>query len=200
MTATVAAILLAAGASRRMGSCKQLLPLAGKTVIAHCLETLLAGGIEEVVVVVGPHGAEVARAARAYPVQVVLNADPEADMAASVRSGRDALTPFGTAAVVALCDYPLVTAKTIACLVEAHQRDPQQIIIPCHNGQRGHPTLFPRRVLDALTTPLTLRDLVRGGLEGITQLAVDDRGVLLDMDTPADYRRTLEFRQEVDSV
>lgn len=75
-----------------MGSCKQLLPLDGKPVIAHCLETLLAAGIEELIVVVGPHGDEVARAARGYPVQIVLNADPEAEMASSVRTGRQALS------------------------------------------------------------------------------------------------------------
>jgi len=195
MTATVAAILLAAGVSRRMGSCKQLLPLEGKTVIAHCLETLLAGGIEDPIVVIGPHGDEVERAAREFPVQVVRNSDPEADMAASVRTGRQALSPFITAVVVALCDYPLVTARTIAHLIEEHRRNPQQIVIPCHNGRRGHPSLFPRRLLDTLSAPLTLRDLLRGNPERITHLTVADSGILIDMDTMEDYQKVIEFRK-----
>ena len=187
---------MAAGASRRMGSCKQLLPLDGKPIIAHCLESLLTAGIEELIVVVGSHGVEVARAASEYPVQVVLNADPEADMATSVRTGRQALSSTVTSVVVALCDYPLVKASTIAQLVETHLRHPHRIVIPCHDGRRGHPPLFPRQLLDALTDTLTLRDLVRSNQERVEHLPVDDRGVLLDIDTPNDYRRALKFHQE----
>lgn len=174
-----------------MGSCKQLLPLAGKPVIAHCLETLLTGGVEELIVVVSPEGDEVARAVRDYPVQVVINGDPEGDMAASVRTGRDALSPAVTAVVVALCDYPLVTAATITRLVAAHCGNPAGIIIPCHHGRRGHPPLFPRCLLEELAAPLTLLDLLRANPERIEHLSVADRGVLIDMDTPADYQQMI---------
>ena len=176
-----------------MGSCKQLLPLAGKAVIAHCLETLLAGGSEEVIVVVGPEGDKVARAARDYPVQVVMNTDPDGDMAASVRTGRDALSPSITAVVVALCDYPLVTAATIQRLIAVHRGNPEGIIIPCHHGRRGHPALFPWQLLAELAAPLTLRDLLRANPERIEHLDVDDGGVLIDMDTPEDYQRVSEY-------
>lgn len=92
MAPCVAAILLAAGQSRRMGTCKQLLPLEGRTVIARSLETLLAGGVGELIVVIGPDGDEVARAARDYPVTIVRTSDPRGDMATSVRTGRDLLS------------------------------------------------------------------------------------------------------------
>ena len=189
----VAAILLAAGQSRRMGTCKQLLPLEGRTVIARSLETLLAGGVGELIVVIGPDGDEVARAARDYPVTIVRTSDPRGDMATSVRTGRDLLSPAASAAVIALCDYPLVTAATIARLVEAHHLNPHAIIIPCHNGLRGHPPLFPRHLLDTLVAPLTLRDLLRSNPERIECLESGDAGVLIDMDTPEDYRRITEL-------
>lgn len=191
MTRSVSAILLAAGRSRRMGSCKQLLPLAGKTVIARCLETLLGGGIAEVVVVVGPEGEEVARVARGYPVRVVCNPESDGDMASSVRTGRDCLSPTASAAVIALCDYPLISETTVACLIDGHQRDAGRIIIPCHQGRRGHPPLFPRRVLDGLAPPLTLRDLLRAHADLVLQREVPDGGILIDMDTPEDYCRIL---------
>ena len=189
MAGKVAAILLAAGASRRMGTCKQLLRLEGKTVLARCLETLLHGGIADVVLVVSPAGGEVVQAAAGYPVRVVRNAEPDGDMAASICTGRDALPPCATGVVIALCDYPLVRAESIARLAEAHGQEPDSIIVPCHDGHRGHPPLLPRRLLDALETPSTLRDLLRDNKELIHHLELPDDGVLIDMDTPEDYRR-----------
>ena len=189
MTQSVSAILLAAGASRRMGTCKQLLQLGGKTVIARCLETLLEGGADEVVVVVSPSGDEVERAVEAYPVRVVRNADSDGDMAASIRTGREALSPEATGVVIALCDYPLVTSETISRLVEEHCLTPQGIIIPCHSDRRGHPPLIPRQLLEELAGSLTLRDLLRANPQRIRHLGLSDAGVLIDMDTPEDYRR-----------
>ena len=189
MSTSVAAILLAAGRSRRMGTCKQLLPLGGGTVIGRCLDTLIRGGAGEVVVVVSEEGPGVAEAARAYPVRVVVNTHAEGDMASSVRAGRDALRAEAGGVIVSLCDYPLVCADTIAALIAEHGNSPDGIIIPCHQGRRGHPLLFPRAILDELSNGLILRDLVRRYPERICCLTVNDPGVLADMDTPEDYRR-----------
>lgn len=189
MTGSVAAILLAAGKSRRMGSCKQLLPLGESTVIARCLDALAAGGAGEIVVVVSEDGQEVAEAARAYPVRTVVNREAGGDMASSVRAGRDALTAGVSGVIVALCDYPLVSAATIASLAAEHEGSPGSIVVPRHREQRGHPLLFPRTILDELARDTILRDLVRGDAARVRSLTVDDPGVLLDMDTPADYAR-----------
>lgn len=189
MTATVGAILLAAGKSSRMGSCKQLLPLAGNTVIGRCIGALVSGGAAEIVVVVAEEGNGVAEAVCEYPVRTVVNREFEGDMASSVRAGRDALTAVAKGVIVSLCDYPLVSAGTISGLVTLHGDSPGSIIIPCHQGRRGHPLLFPRQILDELADDLILRDLVRKESNRTRCLDVDDPGVLLDMDTPEDYRR-----------
>ena len=147
MSSGVSAIVAAAGLSRRMGSCKQLLDLGGMTVLARCLETLLAGGVREIVVVVGVNGESVAAEAGRFPVRIVVNNDPAGDMASSVRVGRAALSATASAVIVALCDYPLVLPATVASLKESHARESDCIIIPTHSGQRGHPLLFPRTVL-----------------------------------------------------
>lgn len=172
-----------------MGTCKQLLQLEGKTVLARCLETLLHGGIDEVIVVVAPRGDEVVQAAASYPVRVVRNAEPDGDMAASICTGRDALPPWATGVVIALCDFPRVRSETVSRLAKAHLQDPGSIIVPCRDGHRGHPPLLPRRFLDDLAPPLTLRDLLRDNQELIHHLELADDGVLIDMDTPDDYRR-----------
>jgi len=186
---SVAAIVAAAGSSRRMGSCKQLLDLGGKTVLARCLGTLLSGGVRDIVVVVGRQGGRVSAAAWRFPVQIAVNDNPAGDMASSVLTGRRALATVSSGVIVALCDYPLVTSRTIAQLVSAHSADPASILIPCHGGQKGHPTLFPAACLAELTAASTLRDIVHRDSRRVRMLEVDDPGILLDMDTPDEYFR-----------
>ncbi len=189
MSSSVAAIVAAAGLSRRMGRCKQLLDLGGKSVLARCLETLLAGNVSEIVVVVGVNGGLVAAEAGRFPVRVVVNDDPAGDMASSVRVGRAALSATTSAVIVALCDYPLVLPATVASLKESHDRKPDCIVIPSHSGQRGHPLLFPRMILEELQGDLTLRNLVRADPNRLRFVEVDDPGILFDMDTEEDYQR-----------
>lgn len=189
MSGSVAAILLAAGKSRRMGSCKQLLQLGETTVIGRCLNTLVKGGVSKIVVVVSLDGDEVVKAALVYPVLVVTNSTVEGDMASSVRVGRDALPANTSGVIVALCDYPQVVPATVALLLESHAAEPHCIIIPSHGGRRGHPVLVPRLILEELQGNLTLKDLVRCNPDRLLCIEVDDPGVLIDMDTPEDYRR-----------
>lgn len=195
MNGRVAAILLAAGKSRRMGSCKQLLPLGDSTVIARCLEALVAGGAEKIVVIVSETGHDVAEAVRDFPARIVINPVVDGDMASSVRAGRNALMVEASGVIVFPCDYPLVSARTIGSLIVEHGTSPDSIIIPCHSGRRGHPLLFPGNILAELTHGLTLRDLVRGNPDRIRSLDVSDPGVLHDMDTPEDYQRIRSMMQ-----
>jgi molybdenum cofactor cytidylyltransferase len=193
VSGSVAAILLAAGRSRRMGRCKQLLTLGDSTVINRCIGALVTGGAGEIVVVISEEGSDVAETVRCSPVRVVVNPEHEGDMASSVRAGRDALTAEASGVIVSLCDYPLVSAGTITGLIAEHEASPGSIIIPCHHERRGHPLLFPRTVLNELADDQILRDLVRRIPDRIRCLGVDDAGVLIDMDTPEDYHRICEM-------
>jgi molybdenum cofactor cytidylyltransferase len=83
----IAALLLAAGRSERMGRCKQLLPLAGKPLVRHCLEALIRAGLQDIIVVLGPKGREIAQVIHDLPVTMVENNGPASDMAGSVRIG-----------------------------------------------------------------------------------------------------------------
>jgi molybdenum cofactor cytidylyltransferase len=189
MKHNVAVILLAAGKSTRMGSCKPLLKLGEKTVISHCLEKLIAGGAEEIMVVISREGQAVADAAHAYPVRTVVNHEAEGDMSSSIRAGRSSLATETSGVIISLCDYPLVSGATIVNLISQHQSVPDKIIIPCHGGKRGHPLLFPRSILDRLAPGMTLRDLVMEHSHLTHNIETGDQGILIDMDTPEDYHR-----------
>src|SRR4051812_35075777 len=105
----VPAILLAAGRSRRMGCCKQLLPLGDRPVIAHCLSSIIPAGIPEIIVVLGTRHEELAAVVRDFPATIVCNPDPEGDMSSSVQVGMQALLFPATGVIVCLTDHPLVS-------------------------------------------------------------------------------------------
>lgn len=189
MQTHIAALLLAAGLSRRMGTSKQLLPLADKPIIHHCLATLLASPARPVVVVLGPGGEAVQEAIVPFPVTIAWNRDPEGDMAGSVRAGLALLPEECTGVLIHLVDHPLVTPATVQTLCAAHVAAPQAIIIPTCNHRQGHPSLFPRALLEGLTPEATLRDLVNREPGRVQRISVEDEGIYLDMDTPAEYKK-----------
>ena len=197
MKTTVAAVLLAAGKSSRMGSCKPLLPLGDGTVIERCLNTLHHGGVNEIVVVVSINGEDIARAARNHSVQIVVNPDEPGDMASSIRVGRDSTTPETSGIIVALCDYPLVVPGTVQALIDQHAMHPECIITPTCQGRRGHPLLLPRSILEELTEGKTLRDVLKKDAARIHEVPLDDTGILIDMDTSDDYRAVCAMLQQV---
>ncbi len=187
----VSAILPAAGLSRRMGQPKQLLPLSGKPLIRWCMDSLLAAGIKDIVVVLGRHRPAIEPVIDGLPVIIACNEDPESDMAGSVRIGLQAASPVSTGVLVALCDHPLVTGHTIRTLITCLSDNPDRIAIPVYRGRRGHPVIFPRAEIDRIFTGMTLRDIVRRDPGRIMPVDVTDEGVVIDIDTGDDYRALL---------
>ncbi|MBU0480094.1 MAG: nucleotidyltransferase family protein [Proteobacteria bacterium] len=182
------AVLLAAGQSKRMGQSKQLLSLADKPVIRWCLDGLLAGGVDDIVVVLGPTGREIANAIDGYSVRVVWNTDPDSDMAGSVRQAISALPEKATAVMILPVDHPAVKPETIRIIADTSQKFPDRIILPVYKGSRGHPVVFPRPVIEELDTLPTLRDIVHRSAGRLQQIEVDDEGILLNLNTPEDFR------------
>ena len=121
-----------------------------------------------------------------------VNENPESEMAESVRIGLRTLTDFSTGVLVHLSDHPLVSAKTLKSIVQCHLEIPDKIIIPQYKGKRGHPSLFPKPVIDEIFVGLTLRDIIKRDSSRIKFLDVDDEGVILDMDTKEDYEKILK--------
>ncbi len=189
MEPRVSALLLAAGSSRRMGQTKQLLPLGDKPVIRHCVGTLLAAGVPDIVVVAGREKDGITGALLGLPVTLAVNAAQESDMAESARIGLTSCDPSSSGVLICLADHPLVMPGTVAALILEHRLSPHRIIIPCCAGRRGHPSLFPFSVAREVFMGGTLRDIVRKEGERVMLMDTEDEGVLLDMDTPADYER-----------
>lgn len=190
MPQRLTAIVLAAGASRRMGRCKPLLPIDGRPAIEWCLAALIRAGIDEPIVVTGANRDAVAAALRHLPVRLAHNPLPESGMADSLRAGLRAAGSGIRAAMVCLADQPLIAPETFRRLREQHAAMPEKILIPVFAGRRGHPSVFPMRLLGALRDDetLTLRDIIGDNAQSVYEFPVSDRAVVMDMDTPSDYR------------
>lgn len=190
----ITAVVLAAGVSRRMGRPKMLLPWGETTVIRRVVDTLIAAGLDEVVVVTGELRAEVEAALSAMPARVVYNPEyRDGEMLRSFQEGLAVLGEKPSAALVALGDQPQIEAAVVRAVLDARLKDPLRIVVPSYRQRRGHPWLLPRAWWDevrGLRAPATLRDFLNAHAADIEYVAVDSPGILQDLDTPDDYARS----------
>ena len=192
MVLRVAALLLAAGSSNRMGTSKQLLCLGDRPVIRHCFDTIITAGIQTVVVVINDRSDGIAEALAGTSATIVRNTIPGSQMADSVRRGLNTLCDDYSGFIVCLSDHPLISTATYKAIISAHQAMPDKIIIPVYGGRRGHPSLFPPGAIKEIESEATLRDIIRKEEGRVALLDVPDEGTILDMDTADDYKMILK--------
>ncbi|HEY0100305.1 MAG TPA: nucleotidyltransferase family protein [Pyrinomonadaceae bacterium] len=197
----VAALLLAAGRSRRMGAFKPLLPFGAQTVIETCINQLLAAGCEEIVVVVGHRAEEVRARVSHLPVRFACNDEAGSEMGVSIARGVEELTAGDRAAaattttpgavLIALADHPAVTAQTIEEVIAAHRRTGARLVVPEWQGRGGHPVLVSmglRASLLNLDSVGGLRSLFAAHAGEVLRVPVASGYIARDMDTWEDYR------------
>ncbi|MEW6578583.1 MAG: selenium cofactor biosynthesis protein YqeC [Chloroflexota bacterium] len=189
----VAAIVLAAGESARMGQPKPLLPWdRGQTVIEVIVARLVALRLAEIVVVTGHRAEDVARAVEYLPVRVVHNPDyRQGEMISSVQAGLRALPQEIAACLMVMGDQPALSACVVDQVLLAYGHGRGEIIAPVYEGRRGHPVLFDSRYWPEL---LALeagapRDVIARYPDRLHLVPVDDDSILRDIDTPEQYRR-----------
>jgi len=201
-TPRIAAVVLAAGRSRRMGAANKLLsPVEGRPMVAHAAAAALGSRANPVVVVTG-HEAEAIRAALAgLDVAFVHNPDYAAGMSGSLRAGIAALPADIDGAVICLGDMPRVTAALIDRLIDAFDPDAgRAICVPVYRGKRGNPVLWAARFfpeIDRLTGDVGARHLLAAHDSAVFEVACDDDSVLIDVDTPEILAR-LDAAREAD--
>lgn len=191
----IAAVLLAAGESRRMREFKQLLRLGDKTFVEHCVDNLLASSVDEVIVVTGHRESEVRRAIGNRPVKIAHNPDYESGMTSSIKCGVRHVSDSAKACVISLVDQPRIDTGTIDHLIEAYESVRSLIVIPTYGEKSGHPILLDlalREEILAMDPEIGLRQVVLAHSAVITRVPVSSPTVLEDCDLPEDYERLLE--------
>lgn len=191
----VAAIVLAAGMSRRMGTPKQLLRIAGKTVLEHTLRNVRESEVDEIVLVLGFAADAVEKEISTESIKVVRNDGYEQGMGTSLRTGLAAVDPEVKAALIVLADQPFVQPSTLNQLIEYHGSTWPQIVIPTFRGFRGNPVLLDRSIfpeLRELGGDVGCKAIFGSHTENIRKLAVEDTGILLDIDNRDDFAKLSE--------
>jgi len=187
----IAGIVLAAGLSRRMGRPKLLLDWGGKPVIRRAVEQVRAGGVDEVVVVLGREAQGIREALSGLPVRFVENPEPEAGQASSIACGVSALGPAASATLIALGDQPALPPDVIPRLLQTFRETGKAVVAPVYRGAQGNPVLFASAVfpeLRGLTGDRGARSVVEKDPSRVA-LASFDLPMPADLDTFEDYER-----------
>jgi len=188
----IAAVVLAAGRSSRMGPCNKLLELVkGKPVIAYAVSAALESGAEPVIVVTGFEAERIVGALCGLKVAVAHNADHELGLSASLRAGLKALPANTDGALILLGDMPEIQSRDLKALLAAFI-DNQTICVPVRHGRRGNPVLwgahyFPE--LEGLTGAVGAKPLTAKFSKHVIEVPVESDGIFADVDTPSDLAR-----------
>ena len=189
-------VILAAGASTRMGTCKLLLPWGEKTILTHLLDQWRSSGAAQIAPVIDPSNQPL-RKALAYagfsPSDWIENRSPQLGMFSSLQEASrwTGWLPTLTHWIISLGDQPHIEISTLRLLLNAARKNPTRICQPALNGRTAHPIIFPAskfRDLAQNDVP-DLRTYIRRQEPFRLRVPVEDAGVSGDLDTPEDYRR-----------
>ena len=182
----IAALVLAAGSSKRFGGDKRLHPIDGVPMLPRTLAAYRAV-LDDVGVVVRPREPAVASLVETAGCRLIEAPDAEQGQSRSLAAGVTAMR-HADGLLIGLGDMPFLAPSTVHALVAAMRRNPHRILRPTHNGRAGNPVGFPACCFDALTRvtgDVGARDLIATS-DRVLRLSTDDPNVLRDVDTPAD--------------
>jgi molybdenum cofactor cytidylyltransferase len=185
----VAAIILAAGRSTRMGGPNKLLAeLSGKPLVRIVAEQAIASKAKDVIVVTGHQAQLVEQALAGLKLKFVRNPDFAQGLATSVKAGIAAVSEEADGAVICLGDMPMISSQLVDHLIDAFAPDRGNLIaVPVSGGRRGNPVLWSRRFFNELMTldgDIGARHLIAKHNEAVAEVPVEGDGAFLDIDTP----------------
>jgi CTP:molybdopterin cytidylyltransferase MocA len=192
----LAAIILSAGASSRMGRPKALLPYREGTFLEHLIQVTRHPRIGVTRVVLGAGADEISTIAKLNPSQIVLNHNWAQGQLSSIWAGIRSLEHVETDGII-LCpvDHPLVSAALVSNLIEQSYSNKKLIVLPTYKGRRGHPAIFSKALYgDLLAAPVAkgARAVVWAHAEDVLEMPTEEEGVVLNINNPDMLRQVME--------
>jgi len=190
----IVAVILSAGESSRMGRPKALLPIDGQTFIERIVAALKQGGLDRILVVLGFNAEELRRQISHLPVEILVNPEHKlgqlSSLQVAVRHLQAAQDCDGV--MIHLVDHPYIDPKLVRLMLQRFDGTKFSIVVPRHQGKRGHPVIFSRALFDELLgAPLDqgAKAVVNAHRRETLEIDTDDVGITLDIDTPELYRQ-----------
>ncbi len=209
LSSRVGAVVLAAGASSRMGQPKALLAHRdGRSFLRATCESLESAGLVPIVVVLGHHRALLEQELHSFarPPRIAVNPAPDRGQLSSICTGLDALRGDVPSALVALVDQPTLNPRVLSLLIEGAVNAPDAVHLPLCKGVRGHPAIFPTALGSEFVhakPDWSARELIAAFGIRVCEYGVDAPDVLVDLDTPeelAAWRAEHESAQMITEV
>ena len=190
----IAAVVLSAGESSRMGRPKALLPIEGETFIGRIVGSLKRTQVGKILVVLGHNAGPLAAAIRALPVEILINPNYQLGQLSSLQVAvRNLLSdPDCEGMLVHLVDHPYIDASLVDRMIRQFYESKKDIVVPRCRGKRGHPVLFSRRLFgELLDAPMDqgAKAVVNAHGDATLEIETDDEGITVDIDTPELYRQ-----------
>lgn len=190
----IAALILAAGQSKRMGQPKLLLPWGETTVLGQVIETLQQAGVEQFLAITGGARPQVGEILAGHAIPSVNNpAYASGEMLSSIQCGLQALTAETEAALITLGDQPQIEVETVRAVRQRFAGTKAGILVPSYHMRRGHPWLVARPFWDEILqmkSGLSPRDFLNMHAREIEYVNVETPSILADLDTPQDYLKS----------
>ncbi len=183
-----------------MGEAKQLLRFGENTLLERVIENVRASRVDEIVLVLGHEAKTIQGRVSVKNLKVALNEAYQQGMGTSLRAGLAKLDSGIDAALIVLADQPFVRPATLDLLIDRYEQSKAQIVIPLYKGFRGNPVLLDRSVFPevmALSGDIGCRAIFGDHLDGIVKVPVEDIGILLDLDSKADFERLMNFQHGI---
>ena len=195
----IAAVVLSAGESSRMGSPKALLPISGVPFIEEIVRALKGTKIDRIIVVLGHHAEEIQKRIAHLPVTFVVNRDYAkgqlSSLIVAIRSlAAEKTTEKIDGVLVHLVDHPFISPALVDHMIDRFYETRKLIVIPRCGGRRGHPVIFSSRLFpELLSAPLEkgAKVIVHAHRDETLEIETDFAGVTIDIDTPEEYRQYL---------
>ncbi|MDP1678257.1 MAG: nucleotidyltransferase family protein [Bacteroidota bacterium] len=193
MHSTISAIILSAGSSRRMGTPKALLKIGKKIFLHHIIDTVESVGLTNNVVVLGFESQTIREILSSFSGTIIVNEAWEEGQLSSIIACINALNTIDCEGIL-ICpvDHPMITTALIKKLVESFQHSRKKIIIPTYHGRRGHPIIISSELFVEIKNAsftVGLREVVHAHENDIELVSTDEEGILINIDTPEDYRK-----------
>ncbi len=190
----LAAVILAAGESRRMGSPKALIPMRGITFVQHLVDATRLPRVGVTRIVLGAGAEEIRAKLDVDPATIVVNKDWEKGQLSSIHAAIRSLPPGTEGLILAPVDHPLISTNLVLRLIKHFDSSDKPIVLPTFHSRRGHPAIFRASLYDELleaSPEVGARQVVWAHEQEIAEVATEEEGVVLNLNDPETLKKAM---------